>query len=159
MVLEFCKDKKDLPWKQIADEFKKEFCIKDSDCKGHDISVYNKIQIVYTELKALRGKKAQEFTNKEFKLPSDLEGHLNVIRNTPPKQGLRKKLLATKKGNIGLKWKLNDSFEEIIVADEELTSWTQKYKTNVAILDDIEQNYGNALNKLTKDSFDKVSLN
>ena len=159
MVLEFCKDKKDLPWKQIADEFKKEFCIKDSDCKGHDISVYNKIQIVYTELKALRGKKAQEFTNKEFKSPSDLEGHLNVIRNTPPKQGLRKKLLATKKGNIGLKWKLNDSFEEIIVADEELTSWTQKYKTNVAILDDIEQNYGNALNKLTKDSFDKVSLN
>ena len=107
----------------------------------------------------MRGKKAQEFTNKEFKSPSDLEGHLNVIRNTPPKQGLRKKLLATKKGNIGLKWKLNDSFEEIIVADEELTSWTQKYKTNVAILDDIEQNYGNALNKLTKDSFDKVSLN
>ena len=79
--------KKDLPWKEIADEFKEEFCIKDSDCKGHDHSVYNKIQIVYTELKALslRGKKAQEFTNKEFKSPSDLEGHLNVIRNTPPK--------------------------------------------------------------------------
>ena len=66
--------------------------------------------------------------------------------------------MATKKENIGLKWKLNDSFEEIIEADEELTSRTQKYKTNVAILGDIEQNYGNALNKLTKDSFDKVSF-
>ena len=66
--------KKDLPWKQIADEFKKEFCIEDSDYKGHDISVYNKIQTVYTKLKALRSNKAQEFTNKEFKPPSNLEG-------------------------------------------------------------------------------------
>ena len=74
MVLEFCNEKGDLPWKEIANEYKKEFCIEDSDCKGHDLSVYNKIQIVYTKLKALRGKKAQEFTNKEFKPPSNLEG-------------------------------------------------------------------------------------
>ena len=160
MVLEFCNDKKDLPWKQIADEFKKEFCIEDSDCKGHDLSVYNKIQTVYTKLKALRGKKAQEFTNKEFKPPSNLEGYLNfVLKYTPPKQGLRTKLLATKKENIDLKRKLNDSFDEIIDTNEELTSLTQKYKTTVAILGNTEQNYGNVLNKLTKDSFDKDSLN
>ena len=67
--------------------------------------------------------------------------------------------MATKKENIGLKRKLNDSFEEITKTDEELTSLTQKYKTNVAILGNIEQNYGNVLNKLTKDSFDKDSLN
>ena len=30
----------------IADEFKEEFCIEDSNCRGHDLSVYNKIQIV-----------------------------------------------------------------------------------------------------------------
>ena len=152
--------KKDLPWKEIADEFKEEFCIEDFNCKGHDLSVYNKIQIIYTKLKALRGKKAQEFTNKEFKSPSDLEGHLNfVLNDTPPKQRLTKKLLATKKENIGLKRKLNDSFEEITKTDEELTSLTQKYKTNLAILGNIEQNYGNVLNKFTKDSFDKDSLN
>ena len=115
MVLEFCNEKKkDLPWKEIADEFKKEFCIEDSDCKGHDLSVYSKIQIVYIELKALGGKKAQEFTNKEFKPPSNLERYLNfILKGTPPKQVLRKKLLATKKENIGLKRKLNYSFEEI----------------------------------------------
>ena len=67
--------------------------------------------------------------------------------------------MATKKENISLKRKLNDSFEEITETDEELTSLTQKYKTNVAILGNIEQNYGNVLNKLTKDSFDKDSLN
>ena len=67
--------------------------------------------------------------------------------------------MATKKENIGLKRKLNDSFEEITETDEELTSLTQKYKTNVAILGNIEQNYGNVLNKLTKDSSDKDSLN
>ena len=67
--------------------------------------------------------------------------------------------MATKKENIGLKRKLNDSFEEITETDEELTSLTQKYKTNVAILGNTEQNHGNALNKLTKDSFDKDSLN
>ena len=155
MVLEFCNEKKRLPWKEIADELKKEFCIEDSDCKGHDLSVYNKIQIVYTKLKALSGKKSQEFTP-----PSNLEGYLNfVLKDTPPKQRLRKKLLATKKENIGLKRKLNDSFEEIIETDEELAFLTQKYKTTVAILGNIEQNYGNVLNKLTKDSFDKDSLN
>ena len=67
--------------------------------------------------------------------------------------------MATKKENIGLKLKLNDSFEEITETDEELASLTQKYKTNVAILGNIEQNYGNVLNKLTKYSFDKDSLN
>ena len=139
MVLEFCNDKKDLPRKQIADKFKKEFCIEDSDCKGHDLSVCNKIQTVYTKVKALRGKKAQEFTNKEFKPPSNLEGYLNfVLKYTLPKQGLRKKLLATKKENIGLKRKLNDSFEEIIETNEELTSLTQKYKTTVAVLGNTE---------------------
>ena len=66
--------------------------------------------------------------------------------------------MATKKENIGLKWKLNDSLEEIIETDEELTSLTQKYKTT-KLLGNIEQNYGNVLNKLTKDSFDKDSLN
>ena len=124
MVLEFCNEKKDLPsvpLKEIADELNEEFCIKDSNCKGHDLSVYNKIQIVYTKLKALRGKIAQEFTNKEFKSPFNLDGHLNfVLKDTPPKQGLRKKLLATKKENIPLKRKLNNSFEEIIETDEEL---------------------------------------
>ena len=67
--------------------------------------------------------------------------------------------MGTKKENIRLKQKLNDSFEEIIGTDEELTSLTQKYKTNVAILGNIKQNYGNVLNKLTRDSFDKDSLN
>ena len=67
--------------------------------------------------------------------------------------------MATKKENIGLKQKLNDSSEGIIETDEGLTSLTQKYKTNVAILGNTEQNYGNVLNKLTKDSFDKDSLN
>ena len=67
--------------------------------------------------------------------------------------------MGTKKENIRLKQKLNDSFEEIIETDEELTSLTQKYKTNVAILGNIEQNYGNVLNKLTRDCFDKDSLN
>ena len=65
--------KKDLRWKEIADEFKEEFCIEDSNCKGHDLSVYNKIQIVYTKLKALRGKKAQEFTNKNLNHPLTLK--------------------------------------------------------------------------------------
>ena len=158
MVLEFYNENKDLPWKEMVDEFKKEFCTEDSDCKGHDLSVYNKIQRVYTKLKALRGKKAQEFTYKEFKPPSSLEGYLNFVsKDTPRKKQLRKKLLATKKENIGLKRKLNDSFEEIIEMDEELTSLTQKYETTVAILGNIEQDYGNVLNRLTKDSFDKDS--
>ena len=97
--------RKDIPWrKEIADEFKEEFCIGDCYWEGQDLSVYNKIQIVYSKLKALRGKKAQKFTNKEFKSPSNLEGHLNfVLKDTPPKQGLRKKLFATKKEDIGLK--------------------------------------------------------
>ena len=124
MVLEFCNEKNDLPsvpLKETEDELKEEFCIKDSNCRGHDLSVYNKIQIVYTKLKALRGKIAQEFTNKEFKSPSNLQDHLNfVLKDTPPKQGLRRKLLATEKENIPLKRKLNDSFEEIIETDEEL---------------------------------------
>ena len=51
-----------------------------------------------------------------------------------------------------MKRKLNDSFEEIIETDEELTSLTQKYETTVAILGNTEQDYGNVLNKLTKDS-------
>ena len=116
--------------KEIADELSEEFCIEDSNCKGHDLSAYNKLQIVYTKLKALRGKIAQEFTNKEFKSPSNFEGHLYfVLKDTPPKQGLRKKLLANKKENIPLKQKLNNSFEEIIETDEELApSRTSDYQ-------------------------------
>ena len=67
--------------------------------------------------------------------------------------------MATIKENIGLKRKLNDSFEEIIKIDEELTSLTLKYETTVAMLGNTEQDYENVLNKLTKDSFDKDSLN
>ena len=67
--------------------------------------------------------------------------------------------MANKKENIGLKRKLNDKFEEIIKTDEELTSLTQKYKTTAAIIGNIEQDYGNVLNKLTKETFDKDSLN
>ena len=100
MVLEFCNEKKkDLHWKEIADEFKEEFCIEVSNCKGHDLSVYNKIQIFYTKLKALRGKKAQEFTNKEFKSPSNLEGNLKFFfEDTPQKTGTEKETVGNQKG-------------------------------------------------------------
>ena len=56
--------KKGLPWKEIVDQFKKEFCTEDTDCKGQ----------ILTELKALRDKKVQEFTDKEFKAFSNLKG-------------------------------------------------------------------------------------
>ena len=65
--------KKDLPWKEIVDEFKEEFCIEDSDCKGHDLSVYNKIQIAYTNLKALRGKKHKNLPIKNLNHPLTLK--------------------------------------------------------------------------------------
>ena len=67
--------KKDLSWKEIVDEFKKEFSTEDYDCLNF------------------------------------------VSKGTLPKKELRKKLLATKKENIGLEQKLNDSFEEIIETD------------------------------------------
>ena len=73
MVFEFCNEKKDLPWKEIADEFKEEFCIEDCNCKGHALSVYNKIQIVYTKLKALRGKKHKNLPIKNLNHPLTLK--------------------------------------------------------------------------------------
>ena len=155
MVLEFCDEKQDLPsvpLKEIADELNEEFCIEDSNCKGRDLSVYNKIQIVYTKLKALRGKIAQEFTNKEFKSPSNLEGYLNfVLKDTPPKQGLRKKLLATKKENIPLKWKLNDSFEQII--ETELNELQEKYISTSEELEKAEEKIQENKTELTKQGF------
>ena len=73
MVLEFRNEKKDLSWKEIVDEFKEEFCIGDFDCKGHDLSVYNKIQIVYTKLKALSGKKHKNLPIKNLNHPLTLK--------------------------------------------------------------------------------------
>ena len=70
---------KDLTWNEVVIKFKGEFCVSKADCEGQDLSVYTKIERTFKKWKSLRGKKAKEFLNTEFKPPSSLAGWLFSI--------------------------------------------------------------------------------
>ena len=138
LVCEFCNKFKDLTWNEI--KFKGEFCVSKADCDGQDLSVYTKIERTFKKWKSLRGKKAKEFINTEFKPPSSPVDYLAfVVKDTPHKKELKQNLLKTRKENRGLKRKLEDSFKEIKSMDNEMNQLSYQYEKTFVVVPELER--------------------